>query len=312
MKLIKNSIKRLYQKPGIDGMYEMIRDCAAVCYQTDIEKMKLSPRDFVFDVLLKNGHTRPLEFGTVYLKLPANYKDMFFGNDFSENFRKYSKFNHYFDYKNVENNCYYVTTNFRCIIQGDYNDDAYAHANEYKYGNYLDIMEKYWCEPTVHHHPRTCYDIIASRGVTDDLRTHITLSSICESSRFCNYSKNKFGGEITFIQPYWITDKVVEQYLNGNLSDCVDKVVLDGMQQCEDIYMRLANIATHENLIKKLQPQQLKRVFALGIKAELVLCGFRDAWDNFFWRRSDDHADPEAKIISNMIKADMTKADLVK
>lgn len=77
MKLIKNSVKRLYQNPGIDGMYEMIRDCAAVCYQTDTEKMKLSPRDFVFDVLLKNGHTRPLEFGTVYLKLPANYKDMF-------------------------------------------------------------------------------------------------------------------------------------------------------------------------------------------------------------------------------------------
>ena len=303
MRLVKNSVQRYIQKPGIDGMYEMIRDNAAVCYQTDVEKMKLSPKDFVFNVLLKNGHTRPLEFGTVYLKLPTNYKDMFFGNDFSENFRKYSKFHYYFDCENIENNYYYVTTNFRCIIQGDYNDDVSAHANEYKHSNYLDIMEKYWCEPTIHHQLRYCYGMIASRGVTDDLRTHITQSSLCESTRFCNYFKGKFGNELTFIQPYWVSDENTEKYMNGTLEDGIDKSTLDELKNEEASYLRLAELG--------LQPQQLKRVFPLGGKAELRLCGFLDSWKNFFWRRCDSHADPEAIIIANMIKDDMIQNQIL-
>jgi hypothetical protein len=189
MRLVKNSVQRYIQKPGIDGMYEMIRDNAAVCYQTDVEKMKLSPKDFVHQVLLANAHTRPLEFGTVYLKLPSAYKDMFCDGQPSDTFLTYSKFRYVADWDNPENSCWYVTTNFRCIMQGGWETDEDAFEHNYN-SNYLSIMEKYWCEPTVHHHPRTCYDIIASRGVTDDLRTHITLSSVCESSRFCNYSNN--------------------------------------------------------------------------------------------------------------------------
>jgi hypothetical protein len=134
MRLVKNSVQRYIQKPGIDGMYEMIRDNAAVCYQTDVEKMKLSPKDFVHQVLLANAHTRPLEFGTVYLKLPPNYKDIFLGYDFSENFLKHSKFYHYenLDSDNIENNCYYVTTNFRCIMQGGFISDEDGFQQDYK------------------------------------------------------------------------------------------------------------------------------------------------------------------------------------
>ena len=67
--------------------------------------------------------------------------------------------------------------------------------------------------------------------------------------------------------------------------------------------MRLAELG--------LQPQQLKRVFPLGGKAELRLCGFLDPWQNFFWRRCDSHADPEAIIIANMIKNDMKEKNII-
>jgi thymidylate synthase ThyX len=53
---------------------------------------------------------------------------------------------------------------------------------------------------------------------------------------------------------------------------------------------------------KGLQPQQLKRLYPLGGKAELRLCGFDDAWQNFFWRRCDDHADPECRKVANTIR----------
>ena len=71
MKLVDNKVEEYIQKPGIDGLFESVRDAAAICYQTDVEKMKKTPKDFVFSVLLKNAHTRPLEFGTVYLKIPS-------------------------------------------------------------------------------------------------------------------------------------------------------------------------------------------------------------------------------------------------
>jgi thymidylate synthase (FAD) len=296
MRLVKNSVQRYIQKPGIDGMYEMIRDNAAVCYQTDVEKMKLSPKDFVHQVLLANAHTRPLEFGTVYLKLPSAYKDMFCDGQPSDTFLTYSKFRYVADWDNPENSCWYVTTNFRCIMQGGWETDEDAFEHNYN-SNYLSIMEKYWCEPTEFHYNRYCYGMIASRGVTDDLRTHITLSSLCESTRFCNYFKGKFGNELTFIQPYWVSDENTEKYLNGTLEDGIDKSTLDELKNEEASYLRLAELG--------LQPQQLKRVFPLGGKAELRLCGFLDSWENFFWRRCDSHADPEAIIIANMIKDDM-------
>lgn len=302
MRLVKNSVQRYIQKPGIDGMYEMIRDNAAVCYQTDVEKMKLSPKDFVHQVLLANAHTRPLEFGTVYLKLPSAYKDMFCDGQPSDTFLTYSKFRYVADWDNPENSCWYVTTNFRCIMQGGWETDEDAFEHNYN-SNYLSIMEKYWCEPIEFHYNRYCYGMIASRGVTDDLRTHITQSSLCESTRFCNYFKGKFGNELTFIQPYWVSDENTEKYMNGTLEDGIDKSTLDELKNEEASYLRLAELG--------LQPQQLKRVFPLGGKAELRLCGFLDSWENFFWRRCDSHADPEAIIIANMIKDDMIQNQIL-
>lgn len=297
MRLVKNSVQRYIQKPGIDGMYEMIRDNAAVCYQTDVEKMKLSPKDFVHQVLLANAHTRPLEFGTVYLKLtPLALNDLVGSQNSSNTFLTYSSMKYAADYDNPDNSCWYITTNFRCIMQGSYQTDEEAFEHGYD-KNYLEYVKDYWCEPTVHHQLRYCYGMIASRGVTDDLRTHITLSSLCESTRFCNYFKGKFGNELTFIQPYWVSDENTEKYMNGTLEDGIDKSTLDELKNEESSYLRLAELG--------LQPQQLKRVFPLGGKAELRLCGFLDSWENFFWRRCDSHADPEAIIIANMIKDDM-------
>lgn len=295
MKILENSVEEYIQEPGIDGIYRAVRDAAAICYQTDVEKMKLSPKEFVENVLLKNGHTRPLEFGTVYLNLPRAIMKV-------RNYRKpYSRFS-----ERYIGEPYYVTTNLRVLAQGDYETDEEAFENGYD-KNWFDDL-KYCCEPTDLHFRRRTFSIICSRGASDDMRTHITLSSMCESTRFCNYSKDKFGGELTFIRPYWITSEAVEAY-NKYVCDSVadpfavvevppqwkkEMRFLAAMKTDEYEYMAMARAG--------LQPQQLKRIYPLGAKVELRLCGFDDAWKNFFWRRSDDHADPECQLVSNMIK----------
>lgn len=325
MKIINNKVCEYIQRPGMKGVYRAVRDAAIICYQTDADKMDKTSKQFVDSVLLKNGHTRPLEFGTVYMVMP---------ND-CDRYEKYAK-----NKWSVVNRAYdggelYITTNLRVIMQGDYSTDMEAFQNGYD-RNWLEDANKYWCEPTEYHKLRRTFTMLMSRGCTDDYRTHIALSSICESTRYCNYSNDKFNNELTFIKPYWITNKCVHYYKTSKLRPVADRVsrwglwsrlpnwvfkivkpfgvlkyiygngkngadkrraeieFLDSMQIAENVYMDAA--------AKGLQPQQLKRLFPLGVKAELRLCGFDDAWQNFFWRRCDKHPDPECVEVAKTIK----------
>jgi hypothetical protein len=129
---------------------------------------------------------------------------------------------------------------------------------------------------------------------------------MCESTRWCNYSKGKYGSQLTGIKPYWIdfkTKEPVEVKTYGDASiddeqirtlDYDDYQFITSMAREEMEYMWHAEVG--------LQAQQLKRLFPLWGKCELRLCGFEGAWDNFMWRRMDEHADPECKKIAEMIQ----------
>jgi len=310
MKLIDNKVEEYIQQPGIDGLYKAIADAARICYQTDENKMKKSPKEFVEQVLLKNGHTRPLEFGTVYLKIPSMaYEEPRMFD--SRRFGRYEKYwgKPLWTHRNGLNQDgnWYITTNMRVIMQGSYATDKEAWEHGYD-KNWLKDVYDFWCEPTEYHDKRRTFTMWMSRGCTDDNRTHITMSSICESTRFCNYGKDKFDNQLTFIKPYWIREETINAWIKGNddyflKDECSDDewdkraVEMEFLQRMEDEeadYLMMAS--------EGLQAQQLKRLFPLGVKAELRLCGFDDAWQNFFWRRLDSHADPECEIVANKIK----------
>lgn len=284
MRLIENKVWEYNQEPGIEGLYKAVRDAAAICYQTDVEKMKKTPKEFIDDVLLKNGHTRPLEFGTVYLKIP-NFANQPHHPLQSRTFYVWEKYPQTIWTHNnglQSNGYWYITTNLRVIMQGNYRTDKEAFDNGYD-KNWLKDVYDYWCEPTEYHEKRRTFTMWMSRGCTDDLRTHITLSSICESTRFCNYSKNKFGNELAFIDPVW-----------WKSNSAAYDMLLEQFNKEELAYLATSNVCP--------EAQQLKRIFPLGVKAELRLCGFDDAWQNFFWRRCDGHADPECVHVANLIK----------
>jgi hypothetical protein len=125
MRLIENEVYEYVQEPGIDGVYKAIRVSAATCYQTDVTQSKLTPKEFTENVILKKGHGRALEFGTVYLKIPISEKSL---EKYQEN--PYTKINYEKlsgilpSYKNNRvHSIGYVTTNMRVIMQGDYQSD---------------------------------------------------------------------------------------------------------------------------------------------------------------------------------------------
>ena len=141
---------------------------------------------------------------------------------------------------------------------------------------------------------------ITSRGVMDEFRTHVGLSHLAESTRYCNYDKDRFGNEITCVIPHWCSDliegnsydlSICEYGLiqTENLSEKSAKWV-ESMCQAEQDYIDLIN--------NSCIAQEARDVLPLGVKSELISCGFEDSWENFFYRRCANDAHPMAREIA--------------
>lgn len=274
MKLINQSFKFINQTDfSLVGIKKHIERCARVSYKSEDKITDTSYEKFV-SMLKSRKHDRPLEFGTVHLKLTLNALDLF-----SETVVTSKMFNNQWVQWNIqedsEDNEYYayMTTNYRYYL---------ALLTEAPWlSKYLDSNdnEYYPKRYTVH--------MILDRGVMDEFRTHVGLSHLAESTRYCNYSKDKFGNEITFIKPCWLnlpTDYAV--YSGDNDSD----YFMQALEDAENWYLSL--------LKEGWTPQQARSVLPLGIKSELISCGFEDAWKNFFYRRCAKDAHPMAREIA--------------
>ncbi len=212
-------------------------------------------------MLESRGHDRPLEFGTVHLKMPEpEFRSL---TDILTSSRTYNDL--WMHYKIVETweegYTVYLTTNYRY----------------YKLmWNQMNTLSEYFDEVDSEYYPkRYTVHMVLDRGVMDEFRTHVGLSHLAESTRYCNYSKDKFGNELTFIQPCW---------------DIRGSNYIDFLQNAEWGYFRM--------LKNGWTPQQARSVLPLGIKSELISCGFEDAWKNFFDRRCAADAHPMARDIA--------------
>ena len=275
MKLIKQSFEFINQTDfSLVGIKKHIERCARVSYKSEDKITDTSYEKFV-NMLESRGHDRPLEFGTVYLTLRGDDTDalrnifIYAENPWTKIRKQVIKAEYDPNIRVVLN---YVTTNYRVIVE-----------------NHLEEDLKYLCEPTEYHYKRYTVHMILDRGVMDEFRTHVGLSHLAESTRYCNYSKDKFGNELTFIQPCW---------------DIKGTNYIDFLQHAEWSYFRM--------LKNGWTPQQARSVLPLGIKSELISCGFKDAWENFFKRRDAPDAHPMAQEIANPMHKEffkLTKAE---
>ena len=299
MKLIKQSFEFINQTDfSLVGIKKHIERCARVSYKSEDKITDTSYEKFV-NMLESRGHDRPLEFGTVHLKMPeSEFRSLI---DILTSSRTYN--DSWMHYKVVETweegYTVYVTTNYRY----------------YKLmWNQMITLSKYFDKTDSEHYPkRYTVHMILDRGVMDEFRTHVGLSHLAESTRYCNYSKDKFGNELTFIKPCWLN--VPEGKYNHCIMvsknspdiriECVgsdeigkyynieedEGLFLNGLVQSELTYLHLINN-------KKWTPQQARSILPLGIKSELISCGFEDAWENFFKRRDAPDAHPMAQEIA--------------
>ena len=285
MKLIKQSFEFINQTDfSLVGIKKHIERCARVSYKSEDKITDTSYEKFV-NMLESREHDRPLEFGTVYLSRTAQKEDNMEWLD-KYAYNPWSKFSFGEGSTRIDgvlHNTVYVTTNYRVIKEHHWEDDL-----------------KYLCEPTKYHHKRYTVHMILDRGVMDEFRTHVRLSHLAESTRYCNYSKDKFDNEVTFIEPCW------------DIKTANEIITPEGTHKSSNSYKFLIALKDAEyhylNLLAKgWTPQQARSVLPLGIKSELISCGFEDAWRNFFLRRDAPDAHPMAQEIAKPMHEEFDK-----
>ncbi len=126
---------------------------------------------------------------------------------------------------------------------------------------------------------------IVDRGVSHELVRHRLASFSQESTRYCNYSKDKFDNQITFIIPNWIPDVKAGEY------NCEPTMLtwLLAMEAAEKSYNELTAAGW--------KPEQARSVLPNSLKTEIVVTANFREWRTIFKQRTASVAHPQMREV---------------
>lgn len=308
MLLVNPRFSILTQENTVAGIYKIIERVGRVAYKSEDNITLDSAKPFL-KKLRELGHLSPLEFATVYLQIPTEEQQcvkFFLDNEYSR--------------VSIAQSYAYVTSNFRVLVES--NNIGYLRFLDRDYSAHEDLYLK-----------RIAVHMVLSRGIANEFVRHRKFSFMQESTRFCNYSKNRFCNECTFIIPYWMRDKFKEcrvkdvNYIDppkGDETKLIGELTIvptNGSHElpqvvtctpaelnyisacidCENNYLDL--------LREKVPAQFARDVLPLGLKTELCMCGFVTDWIAFFSLRSPAHGavgvHPDAGYLADALLSEM-------
>lgn len=128
-------------------------------------------------------------------------------------------------------------------------------------------------------HSSLSVKFVVDRGVSHEIVRHRLFSFAQESTRYCNYSKGKFGSELTFIEPcFWDEDS--NFYLMWKLC-CME---------AEKDYIRFIDDGA--------TPQEARAVLPNSLATEIVVTGNYREWRHFLKLRTDKAAHPQMREVT--------------
>jgi thymidylate synthase (FAD) len=299
MRLIKPSYDIWDTSYSLERILEHIERAGRVCYKSE-DRIKydecgnsLTAKPFV-DKLIESGHLSVLEHGTVYLMVPTDLAFDAFGNTWVID--KYG--NSCYSAMNYNKQNYYITTNYRVLVENDWLDDL-----------------RYLCAPTEYHEKRVTVHFTLDRAISMEFLRHRKMSFTQESTRYCNYSnKDKFDNEITFIEPCWLEDYNYED-------NTYNQIFIDSLRFAEAHYLDLLKKWDDKIPDKRYKtgfrnnpwtPQQARAVLPNALKTELVMTGFVDDWKKFFELRDSNKAHPQARELASPLHKEFIEKGLIK
>lgn len=282
MKFIDHCAGYWPQEPAIKGMWKQIARAVQIPYQGS-KKEGESDEEYVKRIILKpaliegnlndlnscvfnttKGHFSCLEFGTVYLKV--TYHNPAYNKIYS-----FYKENPYSKIVRLSKETY-ITTNLRVLVENFRMNDLYLW-EDHNYNN------------------RYTFWVLTDIGVTREFNRHRASMSIVEqSTRYCNYSKNKFNNELTFATPAWAEENIED-------ATVADTIFLSSLEKAENSYMALIK--------EGWKPEQARQVLPLCTRTMAVYCADYDSWAHFLQLRADNisgRAHPNMHIVASKIK----------
>ena len=293
MKINQPSFEIWEQQPGTDGVYRQVERCGRVCYKSENHQTADSARPFV-ERMIASEHTAMLEHATVYLTLDEH-------DDRTELYRQ-NRFTHV----NLVDGKAYVTTNLRVLVENGRMDDL-----------------KELCEPTALHERRVTVHFTTQVAITREFNRHRVNSMAEQSTRYCNYSKEKFGAEITINLPQWVKElpdgawtSTIEEgtvSLDDDAFLALTKKVVAGEADAADNWL-FANLAAERAYLNLTalgrKPQEARVVLPLDTNTELIHTAFLSDWKHFFDLRAlgtTGAPHPDAKAVALPLYEEMKR-----
>ena len=301
MRLIKPSFSIWDQQEGLEGIYKQIERAGRVCYKSEDKITEDSAKDFV-DRMIKLGHGAMLEHGTIYLVVTPEdgIKDSRLWECANN---KYSKINY-----ESETGLNYITTNLRVLVEN----------------NWMDLL-KYSTNPTKYHEKRVTVHFTTQIAITREYNRHRVNSMAEQSTRYCNYGKDKFGG-VGINLPNWVDSEI------QRLEDITENV-LPTFEQLKEEYFSVSdqgltkddwgdiewwlwsNLVAEESYLKLIEkgrkPQEARVVLPLDTNTELIHTAFVSDWNHFFELRDDSHAHPDARLLAHPLHEIFKERNLI-
>ena len=320
MKFVEPNVEYWPQGEGMKGVWDQIARATRVSYQSSAREDENS-EDFVKRVVLKPAltegdlndlksckfcfdkmHGSCLEHGTIYLAIPIDSMFTLSGDPWYF----YEHNAHTQGGKVCEINgkrgiaC---TTNMRVVLENGKLDDL-----------------QYMCEPTEQHPRRYTFAVTTDIGVSREANRNRAFSITEESTRYCCYNANKFGGEIKYARPAWLSEensfavKMAASMSRGAQIEefygmCRTLIEHGADHWTVDEYYEFALLASEFAYIgmraKGVVADHCRQVLTLNTKTQVVYTAFESDWRHFLKLRANNvsgKAHPNIQLIANMIK----------
>lgn len=274
MKLVQPKFEEL----STDGINPILlgERCVRVCYKSE-NLIKDGSAKTLLTGIVNAGHTAMLEHIPIYLKFP---KEACNTTDYTVPVMKILQSKYVIN--KIFEDWIYVSGNLRVLydINPDYALEFIEHNGEpftFSFNDKIQSCNLDDPNADVGFKKRITILFTMDRIGSQSFCRHRIFSFAQESTRWCNYLKEKFGSEISIISPCWLKEEDQDEFIKD-------------MEEYEKIYFKWIN--------KGYKAEDARAFLPCGVKTELIMTGFADQWESFFKLRNDSHAHPQAQELA--------------
>lgn len=282
-------------------LVERIETCGRICYKSEDKITSESAIPFVKKIV-QHGHNSVMEMAALSLKVSCseNQLDLFFKkqpkylivdklNDgvlitgTLRGFREFFLFN---QNDSIAGACIALLAEKEPHLFGDMelqeNSDEGVSVTKLTLAEVEALPAKLFLN-----HRFVAVKFITNRAVTHELVRHRPVSYLQESQRYCRYSQEKFGNQVTFIKPMFF-EKDTAEYEDWKTA----------MLETEKLYLKLLETST---------PQAARTVLPNSCKTEIItFCNLAE-WKHIFSLRTTKHAEPSMREVMIPLQEEMQK-----